>query len=53
MINSEIFDIPEYVYKKGNSVSQINGNIFINEFEFDQKKKIFKRSLRALYHLYF
>lgn len=52
-INGETFEIPEYVAKSGNSISQINGEVFINGFEFDHKQKKFRRTLRSLYHLFF
>lgn len=52
-INKVTYPIPEHIAKRGNSVSIVDKQVFVNGFEFDQKQKKFKRSLKALYHLYF
>lgn len=46
-----MYQIPSYVIKDVNksSVSIVNGNVFINGYEFDKKKKKFKMSLKALF----
>lgn len=48
-INGVKYKFPKRV--KGHSVSQIDNHIFIDGYEFIDGK--FKRTLRALYHLFF
>ena len=48
-INSIRYKFPKRV--KGHSVSQVDNHIFIDGYEFIDGK--FKRTLRALYHLFF
>ncbi|MDD7756724.1 MAG: hypothetical protein PUJ51_19840 [Clostridiales bacterium] len=48
-INGVKYKFPKRV--KGHSVSQIDNHIFIDGYEFIGGK--FKRTLRALYHLFF
>lgn len=48
-INGIRYKFPKRV--KGHSVSQIDNHIFIDGYEFIDGK--FKRTLRALYHLFF
>lgn len=48
-INGVRYKFPKRV--KGHSVSQIDNHIFIDGYEFIDGK--FKRTLRALYHLFF
>ena len=48
-INGVRYKFPKRV--KGHSVSQIDNHIFIDGYEFINGK--FKRTLRALYHLFF
>ena len=48
-INGVRYKFPKRV--KGHSVSQIDNHIFIDGYEFKDGK--FKRTLRALYHLFF
>ena len=48
-INGVKYKFPKRV--KGHSVSQIDNHIFIDGYEFIDCK--FKRTLRALYHLFF
>ena len=48
-INGVRYKFPKRV--KGHSVSQVDNHIFIDGYEFIDGK--FKRTLRALYHLFF
>lgn len=48
-INGIRYQFPKKI--KGHSVSQIDNHIFIDGYEFINGK--FKRTLRALYHLFF
>ena len=48
-INGIRYKFPKRV--KGHSVSQVDNHIFIDGYEFINGK--FKRTLRALYHLFF
>ena len=48
-INGVRYKFPNRV--KGHSVSQVDNHIFIDGYEFIDGK--FKRTLRALYHLFF
>ena len=48
-INGIKYQFPKRI--KGHSVSQIDNHIFIDGYEFINGK--FKRTLRALYHLFF
>ena len=48
-INGIRYQFPKRI--KGHSVSQIDNHIFIDGYEFIDGK--FKRTLRALYHLFF
>lgn len=49
-INGErVPDLP--LRKGGNSITQCNGKLFINKYEYKNGK--WKRTLRALYHYYF
>ena len=48
-INGVKYKFPKRV--KGHSVSQVDNHIFIDGYEFIDGK--FKRTLRALYHLFF
>lgn len=48
-INGVRYSFPKRV--KGHSVSQIDNHIFVDGYEFKDGK--FKRTLRALYHLFF
>lgn len=48
-INGVRYLFPKRV--KGHSVSQIDNHIFVDGYEFKDGK--FKRTLRALYHLFF
>lgn len=48
-INGVRYKFPKRV--KGHSVSQIDNHIFVDGYEFKDGK--FKRTLRALYHLFF
>ena len=48
-INGIRYKFPKKV--KGHSVSQVDNHIFIDGYEFIDGK--FKRTLRALYHLFF
>lgn len=48
-INGIRYKFPKRV--KGHSVSQVDNHIFIDGYEFIDGK--FKRTLRALYHLFF
>ena len=48
-INGVRYKFPKRI--KGHSVSQIDNHIFIDGYEFIDGK--FKRTLRALYHLFF
>lgn len=48
-INGIKYQFPKKI--KGHSVSQIDNHIFIDGYEFINGK--FKRTLRALYHLFF
>ena len=48
-INGVKYKFPKRV--KGHSISQIDNHIFIDGYEFIDGK--FKRTLRALYHLFF
>ena len=48
-INGIRYKFPKRV--KGHSVSQVDNHIFIDGYEFVDGK--FKRTLRALYHLFF
>lgn len=48
-INGVRYKFPKRV--KGHSVSQVDNHIFIDGYEFIDSK--FKRTLRALYHLFF
>ena len=48
-INGVRYKFPKRV--KGHSVSQVDNHIFIDGYEFINGK--FKRTLRALYHLFF
>lgn len=48
-INGVKYKFPKRI--KGHSVSQIDNHIFIDGYEFIDGK--FKRTLRALYHLFF
>ena len=48
-INGVRYNFPKGM--KGNSISQIDNHIFIDGYEFIDGK--FKRTLRALYHLFF
>ena len=48
-INGVRYKFPKRV--KGHSVSQVDNHIFIDGYEFIYGK--FKRTLRALYHLFF
>ena len=48
-VNGIRYKFPKRV--KGHSVSQVDNHIFIDGYEFIDGK--FKRTLRALYHLFF
>ena len=48
-INGVRYEFPKRV--KGNSISQINNHIFIDGYEFINGQ--FKRTLKALWHLFF
>ena len=47
--NKKEYDIPKYI--RGNNVTQINGEIFIDGYEFVNGQ--FKKTLKALWHLFF
>lgn len=47
--NKKEYDIPKHI--RGNNVTQINGEIFIDGYEFINGQ--FKRTLKALWHLFF
>lgn len=50
-INEDEYEMPKGM--NGNCQAIINGNIYIDGFEFDKKKKRFKRSFAALKELFF
>lgn len=47
--NKKVYDIPKYI--RGNNITQIDGEIFIDGYEFVNGQ--FKRTLKALWHLFF
>lgn len=47
--NGEVYKIPKKI--KSNNVTQINGRIYIDGYEFINGK--FKRTIKALFHLFF
>lgn len=47
--DGKIYKIPKKI--KGNNVTQINGRIYIDGYEFINGK--FKRTIKALFHLFF
>lgn len=50
-INGDEIERPKDM--KMNSITQIGNNIFIGGYQFNHTTKTFKRTLRALWHLYF
>lgn len=51
-VNGTQHVIPPHVLKKGNSISTINGKVYINGYAFDPIKGTFKRTLKALWYFY-
>lgn len=49
IINGIKYKLPKYI--KGNNITQINNQIFIDGYEFKNGK--FKRTFKALLHLFF
>ena len=47
--NKKVYDIPKHI--RGNNITQIDGKIFIDGYEFVNGQ--FKRTLKALWHLFF
>ena len=51
IINGEEIKIPAHI--KTNSTTIINGRVFLGGYEYIPKTKEFKRTLRALWELFF
>ncbi len=52
VINDIVYEIPAKV-GVGNSVTIINGTVFINGYEFIRKNKEFKKTFMAFWHKWF